>query len=751
MTYRYSAPERLEEDYRSGFRTPYEDIAEELAPDIENLVGMIGAGAPLVPVEGRVSDYKSFLASATAARLVDNGVSVVMFAPQTANRETLVERVRGFGSDLIEHPGRIDLCIWDQWRENIGKVDQSTCEQNGCVYYLDSAEDIADRSEDAASVHTMRAGGIDLDAETLRGLGEEQGFCPAQLYRHTRSMAWTDDAVGLATYAKAFKDAAVSGDNPLTCDVALLDEAHTVAANMDMVVHSVDPDALSGAFSVLDEALNGVSERWARRARTEVEGLRSAVEHWLDRSEEEHVSPESVFAGATVSLSDGFDVLETISSRAMQSMRRHTRRGDWDRAAEAEKPHAAAGAVREFLSRIKSYRDGDADFVHSRYQENGERINEIAFRSVVDPGSGGTTPLEVYRAWEERGTHPAIADRWGPLLDRYIESLWDGRSMQYAGDQPGAPMTPMNRLREIAGADTLITLSATHNGLSDPTRDPDRPRPTRHRLLCAPVNLRARGSGREDYDGKTAVTPETPWFRTMFAEAVRESGDTVAAVPINYSNASSWADMPVIRLGDGSGYGLVPNSKGAIGEKELESMAIDTVACGVQVQSPAPTARMLVQWWEMLAPRREDPVSVLETSWRLLAQHAVSGTIQAGGRFDWDAVNLVFERPGLVELAGFECETATAASPGFAGAFCRAYEEVHGSWSDRRCGARAARVVRYLDRTDGRTPSPTQTVNEFARIYGTDEDSARDAVRLAIEDGPVGVRETERGTRLTTK
>lgn len=753
MTYLYRAPERLEDDWRRGEETPPDEMLTELRDDIENLKSLIGQGAPLVPVQGRVSDYKSWLAAATAMNLADDGMEVTVFAPQRTNRESAVFKLRLFGAELLEHPGRLDLCIWEPWRENVGHVDKSTCEAIGCPFYLDDSDDIAGRTEEAVSSHIMfNEGEIDLDSDEMKELGEQQDFCPAQLYLHARGMEATDGAVNIATYAKAFADAAIADDDPLDSDVLLLDEAHTVAADPEVIADEVEPASLLGSIETITSHLEGSGERWAQRAHRELEQLRQSVEHWLERSEEEHVEPNEIFVGDTMSLSDAFDTLDTVDNRVMQAIRRRIQRSDWENVSRVAEPYKCVEAVRGFLSRVKRYRDGHVDFVHSLYEESGQRVNEMAFRSIDETVSidDGTTPGAVFRQWQEDGTHPAIRERWGPLLDRYIESLWDGRALQSMNNMPGAPMMPMDRLREIAGADSVVTLSATHNELSDPTRSPGQLRPTRHKILCAPVYLRAQGSERRDYDGRDSVSPETPWFQSLVQQAQEESGDSLAAVPINYANAAKWRAMPVETLDteDGEVHGIVPNSRGSIGEKGLESMDIDTVMCGIQVQSPAPTARRLVQWWEMLAPRYDDPSEVLEISWRLLAQHAVSGTIQAGGRFDWDATNLMFERPALFELAGFEVEQATTDSPGFAGAFCRLYEQANGEWADRRSAVRAAKVVGYLENADRKTPSIRQTIGEYQRVYDTDEEQARGAILLASERGRIKAEETAKGVRF---
>lgn len=755
MTYRYRAPTRLEEDYQNDDLTPPDEMYEELEDHVVNLEAMAEQGAPLVPVEGRVSDYKSWLAAASALSMADDGWDVAVFTPQTTNRESAVFKLRQFGASIMEHPGRIDLCIWDRWRDEVGHVDRSTCEEIGCPYYLHSDTDIQGRTEEAlASPVAYGPGGRDLDAETMKNLAGSADFCPAQFYLAAREHEQTDGVIDVATYAKAFNDRDITSGPVLDADVLMLDEAHTVSAEPDVTTDEVDPAGLASAASSLASRLEGSGERWAQRAYDEVAGLADSLGHWRDLSTDQHVDPDDVFRGESVNLSDAFETIETVTSRTRQAMRRNTQSGAWNRVADLADPLVEAQALRSFLSLVRQYREGDVDFVHSLYEESGQRINEMAFRAVAGSRpEDGCTPGEVYDAWLEAGTHPAVRDRWGTILDRYIESLWDGRSVWTRSDLPGAPVMPLDRLREIAGAETVITFSATHNERSDPTRDPDRLRPTRHELLCAPVNLRSDGSDQPHYDGSESVDPHTPWFRMLVERAKEASGDSLAAVPINYANAAKWRAMPVETITNDDGdevYGIVPNSRGSIGEKGLERMEIDTVMCGVQVQSPAPTARRLVQLWETLAPRHRDPEDALEESWRLLAQHAVSGTIQAGGRFAWDTVNLVFERPSLLRLAGFETAEATPESPGFAGAFCRLLEEERGEWVHERESVRAAKVVRYLASTDGKAASINQSVGGYKRVYDADENTARRALRRAINDGRISARETRRGLRFET-
>jgi len=153
--------------------------------------------------------------------------------------------------------------------------------------------------------------------------------------------------------------------------------------------------------------------------------------------------------------------------------------------------------------------------------------------------------------------------------------------------------------------------------------------------VTAPLQLRSDGDESPGYHGRTSVDAATPWFQALVRQAKEEAGARLAAVPINGTNEAKWEAMPVETLelptsggGVGGQAGLVPHSRGAIGAKDLEQLPIDAVLCGVQVQGPAATARRVVALWELLAPEHDDPTDALERGWRLLAQHAVSGTIK---------------------------------------------------------------------------------------------------------------------------
>jgi len=388
------------------------------------------------------------------------------------------------------------------------------------------------------------------------------------------------------------------------------------------------------------------------------------------------------------------------------------------------------------------------DFVHLHSETRGEDIHETQFRRVKSL-IVGSTPNEVFEVWKNRGTHPTINDRWGGLLDHYIQAVWEGRAVFAGGNAVvlGALETPLDTIRSVTGANTVVGFSATHNETSDPSRSPDQLRTTAHDIAAAPLQLRSPGDQRSDYHGKTAVDGQTPWFRSIVESAKAETGDQLAAVPINASNKNKWKGMPIeaFEVPDGKGSttttdGLVPHSRAAIGAKDLESLPIDAVICGVQVQSPADTAKRLISFWELLAPEHDDPTEVLEKSWRLLAQHTVSGTIQAAGRFRTEAVNIVFERPELLELAGFECEDLSPDMDGFAGSFARIFRDVAAAHKREKDAVRATKVVRYLEENPSKAPTQDQFLSSFCEMYQADVSEATEAFRTAVDAGRIEYR-----------
>lgn len=307
---------------------------------------------------------------------------------------------------------------------------------------------------------------------------------------------------------------------------------------------------------------------------------------------------------------------------------------------------------------------------------------------------------------------------------------------------PGAPAPPLRTLRERCGGETIVGFSATHNELSDPTRDPADDRGTAHQLLTAPVYLRTNVDPRQDYHDRRTVSADTPWFQDLVAQAKADTGARLAAVPINGNTAISWNEIPVetLTLPDGVGGettspGLVPNSRAAIGEKDLEALDIDAVLCGVQVQSPAQTAKRLIAYWELLAGQVDTTEAALESGWRLLAQHAISGTIQAAGRFPVSAPNILFERGDLVELAGFKHIPMTPHTGGFAGAFTSRFTETRETYERERATVRAKRTVRYLDENQTKQPTQAQYLSKFAEMYDADEEAATDAFLAAKDAG----------------
>ena|GEM_PF-3815244 len=722
-------------------------MRDALEDDVAQLVEHHEGETDLVAVQGPISSMKTWFLTCAAGAFLDRGCRVVALVPQRVNRRDLIGRLETFGVPYVEHPGRADLCTWESWLETVGRVDERTCSTNGCrLYPEDRDEDLHRLAEQALSKHKLETGGpVQFDEETAKDLagGLDKPVCPHYLLEAVAEIVPNSEAVRIATYAKAFED--IDADKRLAADVALLDEGHTVAADVGRATTTVDLPAIATALRSVYQTLEESADRQAQDAAQDIEPVELALEDWTEASRENTVNPRQIFAESPITLTDAFDALESANSAIMSKLRRAVRSGDQERVWRLGEIYGRLRDVTMFLSRVQSYVEGDLDFVHTRYEVRGETTNETEFRRVAtrDPAS---TPREVYQAWCEEGTHPAITARWGDLLDSHIEAVWSGRNVLPGGDHaiPGAPPSPLTQLHSTTGSGTLVGYSATHNEASDPARPHGDLRRTAHRLAVAPLQLRSEGDERTDYHGQTTVDPTTPWFCELVRQVRNETDAQIAAVPINGKNADKWETMPVetLELPDGRGGtsfvpGLVPHTRGAIGDKGLEDLPIDAVLCGVQVQGPADTARRLVELWELLAPDHEDPTAALERSWRLLAQHALSGTIQAAGRFRPEATNIVFERPELVELAGFEYELLSQSMGGFAGEFTRAFGKLKADYERRRDAIRATRVVEYLERTPSNSPTRNQYLSKYREMYDATEQEATRAFEAAVESKKV--------------
>jgi len=711
--------------------------------DIARLTDHHDGRTDLVAVQGAVSSMKTWLLACTAEEFLTRAQRVAALVPQRVNRRSLVGRLEQFGVQYIEHPGRHDLCAWDPWKELVGQVDERICSSNGCPMYPDD-RDLERLADDALAMHHLTNGeGIQLDEQTIKDLASklEQPVCPHYLQTALAESIEDEEPVRVATYAKAFQSD--DAGEWLAADVALLDESHTVATDLSHATTEVNPLAITAALATVRTEFEGSATKRGREIARDIEPLESAIRDWAAASREFPVTPGDLFDEAAVSLRGAFDVLGRARRETMAWLRSAVETGRSERADWLAGLFNQVREVVEFLSRVQSHRDGGVDFIHTRSEERGEAVNDIEFRRVADR-EAASTPREVYKAWQEAGTHPAIAARWGDLLDHHLEAVWAGRTIVPGGDRdaPGAPRAALADLRSITGADTLVGFSATHNEVSDPERSPGDLRRTAHQLVTAPLQLRSDGDESPGYHGRTSVDAATPWFQALVRQAKEEAGARLAAVPINGTNEAKWEAMPVETLelptsggGVGGQAGLVPHSRGAIGAKDLEQLPIDAVLCGVQVQGPAATARRVVALWELLAPEHDDPTDALERGWRLLAQHAVSGTIQAAGRFRTDAPNIVFERPELVELAGFECEPLSPSMDGFAGALADRIEATRTGYEHRRRVIRAVKVVAYLRREASKSPTRAQYLSMFKVVHGATDAEATRAFEAAVEAG----------------
>ncbi|QAU12833.1 hypothetical protein EKH57_08890 [Halorubrum sp. BOL3-1] len=706
---------------------------------MEQIANHYESGAESVAVQGPISSMKTWLLTCTDEEFVSDSKRPVILTPQRVNRQDVVERLDTFGVPYVERPGRKDLCAWNEWRDSVQRVDERICSTNGCDLYPDDG--VEEAAREALESHKLHQGDlVQLDQERVQDLAAQQDVCPHYLLEALRDLVDDERPTELATYAKA-----LMSDDWSSSDVALLDESHAVGTSADPRTAEINLPAISDAVEEVNDFVQGSAREALVDARHDIKPFAGAIEAWKESSEARTVTPDELFEGTDATLGDAFQALEKVRPESMSDLKRAVVSGATERVEETRARYDQLRDVVEFLAQVQSYRDGESDFVHTRYEAQGEAVNEMAFRQVTD-SQPATETSDIYDAWRDEGTHPAIEDRWGGLLDHHIEEVWDGRHVEPGGDRdrPGVPRGGLSEIRAVTDADTLVGYSATHSELSDPARSPDDLRQTAHQLVTAPLRLRSDGDDSHEFDGRESVDADTPWFQNMIRRAKEQTDARLAAVPINTRNGAKWEAMPVRKLdlpdhGGGTEHvsGLVPNSRGAIGDMGLEDLPIDAVLCGVQVQSPSATARRLVSFWELLAADHDDPTEALQAGWRLLAQHAVSGTIQAAGRFRPEATNIVFERPELVELAGFECDRLSASMGGFAGALAREIEQAQSEYRRRRAPVRAAKVVGHLEQADSKAPTKNQYLSKYQDVYGADEAEATEAAFLAAEDGRI--------------
>ncbi len=722
-----------------------DEMRKAMRGEIRRLSELHDDGADLIAVQGQVSSMKTWFLTATAEEFFDRAHRVVALAPQRVNRRSIVERLSKFGVPHIEHPSRLDLCVWEPWLETVGRVDERTCSSNGCPLYPDD-RDLEELAEQVLGIHMQDTGGtIELDVSTVKSLAErlDASVCPHYLLSAMAEIASERDAVRVATYAKAFRGA--DAGNQLASDVALLDENHTVTADTAQLRTNVDLLSIVTAMNNVCDLLNNTTDERAYQVAHNLRPVEEALEAFEKSSRERPVDPEELFAENSITAGRVFESLHQAEDVIMDKLARRVRSERRDNIERLDGASRHLQKLNKFFSRVKAHNNGEFEFVHTRYEARGELVNDIAFQRVSERNAACELN-EVYRAWETEGTHPAISRRWGNLLDYHIKEVWSGRVVVPGGDrdEPVPPPSPLANLCSITDAGTVIGYSATHNEVSDPARSADEPRPTAHRLVTAPLQLRSDGDDRTDYHGKMAVDAATPWFRELVKRAQERTEAKIAAVPINSSNAEKWKKMPVeeLELPDGRGGsrrqpGIVPHSMAAIGDKGLEELPIDAVLCGVQVQGPADTARRLIELWELLVPDYDDPVEVLETGWGLLAQHAISGTIQAAGRFRTSAMNIVFERSELIELAGFQHERLNPSMEGFAGKFAQLFRETESEYERSVDVIRAARIVGRLEKNASKAPTRAQYTSTFKEAYNSTDEAATLAVKRAIGAGKV--------------
>lgn len=731
-------------------RVPEEDIVEAFEPSVNKILYAHERNTSHVSVQGPVSSGKTWLIACAADALKDAGNGVLVLAPQKQNRDDIVKRLSSLDTNVIEHPGEADLCVWDDWKTASGYTDHQACSGNGCPYFPDDFDKMhlqADEALETVREISQSGASATIDQTDIEQFAESSGgVCPRYFRLALRNQMDTDAFVGVATHAKALVGAAPtagqddeSKKGPFEADVVLVDEAHQVAADTGRVSNAVAPSVVADSLRELVNEVSGSESLETEQHRATAQQLANGLDGWDELSRKESVKIADL-RDRIPTLPECEESVGHLEEELLWSFKTGQGSEGRDDLVAAYNASRSAG---EFLSLLRNFENGDLDFVHARYEEQGQQVVRLMFRRVdSQPQPDACAPSDVYRAWQDQGTHPAIEKRWDGLLESHIESYWTNRGVSPGGDHdtPRPPRRPLDALREETGAQMVCTVSATHNEMSDPTRPAHDMRETRHDIVVAEPNLRTDGSGDETVTGSMSVEPSTPWFQEVVEEAQQSTDADLAAVPINSRNAEKWRNLPVrtLPVPDGSGNekdaaGLVPHGRGAVGSKDFEDLPVDAVLCGLQAQPPADTARRVVEWWDLLAARRNDPEAVLAESWRLLAQHLVSGTIQAAGRFRPEATTILFDLPELVELAGYEYETAVHSLDGFAGAFATKFEQRKEEDETRQAVFWAMHTVEWLEQTDSKSPSENQVLSTYVQAYDVTEEEAEDALEAALQ------------------
>ncbi|MDZ7688400.1 MAG: hypothetical protein U5J64_06710 [Halobacteriales archaeon] len=740
----HTVPESIEEEWGDE-EVETEALHDAFLDEARELAALPDEETELVAVQGEISSGKTWLIAALAEELLSQGNSVTILAPQKQSREEVVSRLGEFGVPSAELPSHEDMCEWDEWSGSVDRVDENTCSSNGCEKYPNDkgvvrrrAEAVVEQNEDKGS--PVPSGPV--DGEDFSGLAER---CPAYLgFEVARA-----SRVCVATYAKALSGGSGS-ENPLSADVLLLDEGHSVAADPGILYEALD---VTGTVEALRSIVGQIEDSaQVQRSRRCLSELADALEGWHSDSRKECLKPWELL-NEVPDLSELEEAIEEVEKELLTWLRHSPGSGGFAGEREA---YRRSREVKSCLGLLKGFKYGHRDFEHVRYERRGETVSSLAFR-LVDDGSDGVGLDRVCEEWKESGTHPAISERWGGILASRIEECVAGRNLVPGGDreEPGEPPLPLEVLRDRLDADVTFTFSATHNELSDPTRSPEEPRSTRHDVVVGGPNLRSDGHRAEEYAGKLSADAETPWFRRMVEEAKDETGASLVAVPINKENGEKWRGLPVEDIGVPDGDGgtrevpfLVPNSRGAHGSKDLEKMPVDVALCGCQVQSPAETAKIVTDWWSMLAPHYDDPSETLSACWRLLAQRAVSPTLQAAGRFRGEATALLFEIQELVELAGFEHSEAEPEMCGFVGEFEQRFDEAERRYRRTKMRNGALGVVKALEEDESKSPTESQCLSVYKKRYDATKEEAAEAFTVALEEGAVEYVAAQRRFRL---
>lgn len=422
----YSRPAAL----KDGAEASSQEMRKAFEPWVSRLIEQHNAGVREIAVQGQISSMKSWLLTTTAQACASRGEGVMALAPQRVNRRNLIGRLEFFDAPYLERPSRRDLCAWDAWLESVGRVDERTCSTNGCARYPRN-RDMAEAAAEAIAKHSLTGSVTRLDEAEVKRLADtfDPPACPHYLLEAIDDHLPNHRAVRVATHAKL-----LSGSEPDGADsgVVLVDESHAVGAMTELTLTRVDVPALTATLRTVSSRFAGSAHQRVSRAGHDLEALTVTLEAWEKASHTKPVTPDELLEDIPLTITDAFDAVEETRRILIEQLCRGLESPTDTPPEKTSTEYYRLQEVTDFLSKLVAYRDGDLDFIHTRYTEKGHTENEIAFRAVHD-SEPAVTPQEIYEAWTEQGTHPAIDNRWGGLLDHHLEAVWRGRELAPGG------------------------------------------------------------------------------------------------------------------------------------------------------------------------------------------------------------------------------------------------------------------------------------------------------------------------------